>query len=126
MQATYWCKKCFAGLVRASLEDANAHCLISGNPLSSRRTHAELQRSSFVHAGAVAWHGKVPNKPDWSEESRLVAYTLSNNTGGGLYIAFNTSHKAQIVQLPLWPNRAWQLISDSGQVSEPCGGLLYI
>ncbi|EIE26827.1 glycoside hydrolase [Coccomyxa subellipsoidea C-169] len=82
-----------------------------------RRTHAELRRSSFVHAGAIAWHGKLPNEPDWTEESRLVAYTLSNSSGGGLYIAFNTSHKGQIVQLPLWPNRTWQLISDSGQIA---------
>ncbi|BDA40513.1 Isoamylase 1, chloroplastic [Coccomyxa sp. Obi] len=82
-----------------------------------RRTHAELRRSSFVHAGAITWHGKVPNEPDWTEESRLVAYTLSNSTGGGLYIAFNTSHKPQVVQLPSWPNRTWQLISDSGQVA---------
>lgn len=81
-----------------------------------RRTHAELRRSSFVHAGAIAWHGQLPNEPDWTEESRLVAYTLSNSTGGGLYIAFNTSHLPQVVQLPSWANRTWQLISDSGQV----------
>ena len=100
------------------LEDETTHCLTAGSWLMFRRTHAELRRSSFVHAGAIAWHGKLPNEPDWTEESRLVAYTLSNSSGGGLYIAFNTSHKAQIVQLPLWPNRTWQLISDSGQVCE--------
>lgn len=70
-----------------------------------------------MDGGSIAWHGKLPNDPDWTEESRLVAYTLSNSKGGGLYIAFNTSHKAQIVQLPQWLNRTWQLISDSGQAS---------
>jgi isoamylase len=69
-----------------------------------------------VDGGAIAWHGAVANEPDWSEQSRLVAYTLADGRGGGIYIAFNTSHKAQVVQLPAWPGRAWQLVADSGQV----------
>jgi len=46
-----------------------------------------------VTDGDVQWHGELPLEPDWSEASRLVAYTLSNGKGGGLYVAFNTSHK---------------------------------
>lgn len=46
-----------------------------------------------------------------------MAYSLADGRGGGLYIAFNTSHKAQVVELPAWGGRAWQLVADSGQVS---------
>ena len=49
--------------------------------------------STFVNDGVVQWHGEAPLEPDWSESSRLVAYTLSDGRGGGLYVAFNTSHK---------------------------------
>lgn len=39
----------------------------------------------------------VPHKPDWSETSRFLAYTLSKpEGGGGLYIGFNTSHLPQV------------------------------
>ena len=66
----------------------------------NRRTHPVLRRDTFVGVGGIAWHGKAPGEPDWSEESRLVAYTLSSPPGseGGLYIAFNTSHRAQVLQ----------------------------
>ena len=46
-----------------------------------------------------------------------MAYTLSSPTEGGLYCAFNSSHKAQVVELPHWPGTQWQLLMDSGRVS---------
>ncbi len=48
---------------------------------------------NFVGDGDITWHGEAANEPDWTEASRLVAYTLSDRRGGGLYVAFNTSHK---------------------------------
>lgn len=47
-----------------------------------------------------------------------MAYTLSSPTEGGLYCAFNSSHKAQVVELPHWPGTQWQLLMDSGRVSK--------
>ena len=35
---------------------------------------------------------------------------------GGLYIAFNTSHRPAVVDLPQWAGRRWQLYADSGKV----------
>ena len=70
-------------------------------------------------AGGIAWHGALPGEPDWAEESRLLAYTLGDGAGGGLYIAFNTSHRAQVLQLPRWHGRAWQLLIDTGKVGAP-------
>ena len=32
-------------------------------------------------AGTIAWHGMQPGAADWSEESRLVAWTLADGAG---------------------------------------------
>jgi isoamylase len=57
-----------------------------------------------------------PGAADWSEESRLVAWTLADGAGGGLYIAFNASHRPTTLELPHWHGRSWQLVSDTGKV----------
>lgn len=81
------------------------HCLlVTGHhlpcptpPISRcRRSHKELRRTSWIHDGDVEWHGVTPNTPDWSETSRFLAYSLKKPGGGGLYIAFNASHQAQV------------------------------
>jgi isoamylase len=63
----------------------------------------------------VQWHGRAPAKPDWSEASRLVAFTLQEGPGGApLYCAFNTSHLPVTLALP--PpglGRAWRLVMDT-------------
>ena len=66
--------------------------------------------------GAMTWHGQKPYDADWSEETRLVAFTVSSPAKGGLYCAFNTSHKAQTLQLPHWPGLVWQPLMDTGKV----------
>lgn len=65
--------------------------------LSSTAPNRPLNRRSFVTDRDIQWHGEAPSTPDWSEASRLVAYTLADGQGGGLYIAFNTSHKPRWV-----------------------------
>eukprot|EP00891_Asterochloris_glomerata_P003947 jgi/Astpho2/3947/e_gw1.00063.17.1_t len=85
--------------------------------INLRRRRPELRRGSFDDAGGLTFHGVTPGAPDWSEESRLVAYTLSSPTEGGLYCAFNSSHKAQVVELPHWPGTQWQLLMDSGRAA---------
>lgn len=82
-----------------------------------RKSHKELRRTGWIHDGEVQWHGVEPNLPDWTEASRFLGYTLSNGQGGGLYIAFNSSHLAQVVQLPNWHGRVWQLIVDTSKVA---------
>ena len=54
-----------------------------------------------------------------------MAYTLSSPTEGGLYCAFNSSHKAQVVELPHWPGTQWQLLMDSGRVSSATSFFLF-
>ena len=65
----------------------------------------------------IQWHGEAPFTPDWSDASRLVAYTVNDGLGGGLYVAFNTGHTPKLLQLPHWPGRSWQVVMDSGKVA---------
>ena len=150
-------------------------------PLSPcRHSHKELRRTTWIHDGEVQWHGPEVGAPDWTESSRFLAYSLRKPDGGGLYIAFNSGHTAQVggwvggwvggqggqgsggaagwvellrlgvrgfysttptpeadslggtllpavpllclqvVQLPKWPGRVWQLVSDTSKVREQC------
>ena len=70
--------------------------------------------------GGMTWHGQVPHEAEWTEETRLVAFTVSSPSQGGLYCAFNTSHKAQTVILPDWPGLMWQPVMDTGKVTQLC------
>ncbi|KAI8476733.1 MAG: isoamylase [Monoraphidium minutum] len=82
-----------------------------------RRQRPELRRRAFVGDGEITWHGELPNEPDWSEASRLVAYTLADGQGGGLYVAFNTSHRPKVLELPKWHGRSWQPVFDTSKVA---------
>ena len=68
-----------------------------------------------MDGSTIAWHGVQPYAADWSDESRLVAWTLADGQGGGLYIAFNSSYRPTTLELPHWHGRSWQLVSDTGK-----------
>jgi isoamylase len=94
-----------------------------------RRARRELRRSHFVGGDRdVQWHGEKPFEPDWSDGSRLVAYTLSPQPEGlyenrrpggegGLYVAFNTAHTPRVLELPRWEGREWVPVFDSARVA---------
>lgn len=48
-----------------------------------RHSHKELQRTQYVTDRDIQWHGEQPHNPDWSDTSRLVAFTLSGVVEGG-------------------------------------------
>jgi hypothetical protein len=74
-------------------------------PLSPcRHSHKELRRTTWIHDGEVQWHGHEVGAPDWTESSRFLAYSLRKPDGGGLYIAFNSGHTAQVGG---WVGRVW-------------------
>ena len=98
-------------------------CLIQASK-HCRKQRPELLRRSFMDNGAMSWHGVTPYEADWSEETRLVAFTVSSPSQGGLYCAFNTSHKAQTLQLPHWPGLVWQPLMDTGKGS--AGSALFL
>lgn len=45
-----------------------------------------------------------------------MAWSTGDGQGGGVYVAFNASHKAQVVELPHWPGLAWRLVADTSKV----------
>lgn len=82
-----------------------------------RKSLPELRRQGYIGGGDMEWHGLVPHKPDWSDTSRFLAFTLRTEEGGGLYVAFNTSHLPQLVELPKWGGgRVWQPVVDTSKV----------
>jgi isoamylase len=82
-----------------------------------RKMHPELQRTQFVNDRDIQWHGVNPNEPDWSETSRLVAYSLEDYRGGGLFVAFNSAHLPKMLSLPKRAGRVWQQIVDTSKVA---------
>ena len=57
-------------------------------------------------AQEIVWHGSQPDSPDWSNESRFVAYTH-----GDLYVAFNAHHLPATIHLP--EGKKWGRIVDT-------------
>ena len=80
----------------------------------SRLSRPEFCRTEHVSGEEIAWHGDVPYQPDWSETSRFVAYSISNTDDSGIYIAFNSSHTARMVQLPVLEEKGWEIVVDTG------------
>lgn len=87
--------------------------------IAFRRTHASLlQRSSFLTSDDMEWHGHQPLKPNWSAESRFIAYTLKSKNSEDLYIAFNAHFEPASIELPLAPQgKKWHRIIDTSLIS---------
>ena len=77
----------------------------------------------FPDGQNIKWHGVNPDEPDWSDSSRLLAYTITkkgdhNWQRPGLYVAWNTSHRSITVNLPEWAGSSWRLVADTSKVAE--------
>lgn len=58
-------------------------------------------RDTFLSDKDVFWHGKTPSNPDWSAQSRFVAYTLKDpHNKSDLFIAFNANYDPISFTLP--------------------------
>lgn len=102
---------------QAAAEDKAGLTRFMRHLINFRRSRPELCRTTFVNDRDIQWHGEMPNQPDWSDTSRLVAYTLSDGKGGGLYVAFNTAHMHRLLNLPRWGGRVWLPLVDTGKVA---------
>lgn len=102
----------------AARRDASGMLRFTRHLIAFRKAHKELRRSSYVSDSDVEWHGVVPEEPDWSDESRFLALALRKPSGkGGLYVAFNTGHLPQMVELPRWEGRVWQPVIDTSKAA---------
>lgn len=98
-------------------EDASGLLRYVRGMIHIRKTHPELQRTQYVNDRDIQWHGLKPNEPDWSDTSRLVAFSLEDYRGGGLFVAFNTSHEPKVLSLPRRAGRVWQQLVDSSKLA---------
>jgi isoamylase len=80
-----------------------------------RASRPALRLRAHPTGNQVAWHGASPEQPDWSEGSRLVAFSLTDSPGGTpLYVAFNTSHRPVTLTLPSpGAGRRWSMVMDT-------------
>jgi isoamylase len=86
--------------------------------IALRKRFSAFRRSHYVSDADIDWHGLEPGNPDWSEESRFLALTLKGHgNNNDVYVAFNTSHKSQLVSLPYLDGRKWLPLVDSGKVA---------
>ncbi|XP_020265322.1 isoamylase 1, chloroplastic isoform X2 [Asparagus officinalis] len=74
-----------------------------------------LGLEDFPTAERLQWHGHQPGMPDWSPESRFVAFSLIDSVKIEIYIAFNTSHLPVAVTLPDRPGYRWEPLVDTSK-----------
>ncbi|TYH75297.1 isoamylase 1, chloroplastic isoform X1 [Gossypium raimondii] len=80
-----------------------------------RRECESLGLNDFPTAERLQWHGHTPGKPDWSDTSRFVAFTLIDSVKGEIYVAFNTSHLPVTITLPDRPGYRWEPLVDTSK-----------
>jgi len=90
-----------------------------------RLDHSALGLDQFPQVEDIQWHGRREYAPDWNPENRLVAFTLTPRTAGisretpslsQLYVAFNSSHNLEMVELPKPPDDGhWVRILDTAK-----------
>eukprot|EP01025_Chloroclados_australasicus_P040944 TRINITY_DN4311_c0_g3_i3.p1 TRINITY_DN4311_c0_g3~~TRINITY_DN4311_c0_g3_i3.p1 ORF type:complete len:1016 (-),score=89.58 TRINITY_DN4311_c0_g3_i3:312-3314(-) len=82
-----------------------------------RRKRGQLHQKYYIQSPGITFHGaEDPGKPDWSDNSRFTAFTLQGNEREStLYVAFNSAHTPQAVQLPQIGGSYWKIIVDTGK-----------
>lgn len=101
--------------------------------IAFRRAHTVLRNGYFLRGedyknlgcADITWHGLKPEKPDWSPESRVLAFLLCGDYAkGGLakdnhvYVAMNMHWEVQEFRLPKSPNGTrWHLFAYTGEGS---------
>ncbi|KAJ3676835.1 hypothetical protein LUZ60_002559 [Juncus effusus] len=74
-----------------------------------------LRLDEFPTAERLMWHGHQPGRPDWSDTSRFVAFSITDVTKGEIYVAFNTSHVPVTITLPARPGYKWDPLVDTSK-----------
>ncbi|KAK6944677.1 Glycoside hydrolase, family 13, N-terminal [Dillenia turbinata] len=80
-----------------------------------RKECESLGLNDFPTAERLQWHGHLPGRPDWSDTSRFVAFTLIDSVKQEIYIAFNTSHLPVTISLPERPGYRWEPLVDTSK-----------
>jgi glycogen operon protein len=80
------------------------------------------QAGAPLHFLEVIWHGTLPEKPDWSPGSRVLAFTLQGRTGDDpvdvIYVALNAYWEALAFGLPPPPGgKHWHVAVNTAMPS---------
>jgi isoamylase len=95
--------------------------------IALRKRHLALRRRGFLRGAGpeghlrpdVVWHGVEPNRPDFSPQSQVLAYTLDGGMTGrepdrDLYVACNAGREPRPFRVPAAPSaRPWRRAVDT-------------
>ncbi len=80
--------------------------------IALRKRHFSLSREQFVHR--VRWHGVYVGSPDWTGQSRALAFQLLGEHGQpDLYAIFNSHWESQRFNLPHEAKWRWKRLVDT-------------
>jgi glycogen operon protein len=97
--------------------------------IALRKKHKVLRRNSFPRGDGlmpdIIWHGVDPSKPDFSQHSRVLAFTLDgrgHDRGGppdrDIYVAMNAWTSELSFQIPASPTgRIWRVAVETSAPS---------
>lgn len=74
-----------------------------------------LGLDDFPTSERLQWHGHIPEKPDWSDNSRFVAFSMKDSVNGAIYVAFNASHLPVTISLPELQGYRWEPLVDTSK-----------
>ena len=113
----------------SKLEENHAIYNFTKKMIKFRKSHPALKRSHFftdkdVDGNGItdiSWHGVEVNKPDWSENSQVLAFLIDGGDVIGdaekdndIYVILNAYHEDLEFQLPRIPGKKWYRIADTG------------
>ncbi len=100
------------------------------NMIKFRKIHPALKRSHFFTDKDIdgngftdiSWHGVEVNKPDWSKNSKTLAFLIDGSDviegaekDNDIYVILNSYHKDLEFQLPRIKGKKWYRIVDTGR-----------
>jgi isoamylase len=103
------------------------YCIVFRRAHTVLRNRAYLRNEDYVGSGYadITWHGTRAWQPDWSNDSRSLAFMLCGKHADGgrdvddyIYVAMNMYWEALDFELPLLPERTkWHLFADTSAPS---------
>lgn len=86
------------------------HFRFFAKAIKFRRTHPVFHQENFLNKGDVTWH-----EDNWDNyDSKFLAFTLHDNNGGDIYLAFNAHDYSVGASIPQPPvNRNWFRVVDT-------------
>ncbi|MEG0584224.1 MAG: isoamylase [Cetobacterium sp.] len=102
------------------------------NMINFRKIHKALKREKFFSDSDldgngytdISWHGLYPEKPDWSYESRVLAFMIDGGDINGtdedndIYVALNSHYEPLTFYLPYIPGKKWYRVVDTSEPTE--------